>query len=232
MPERKLTIVAAMDHAGDAGVKEMREPLAAEASSALDPEREQERGWVEAAKAGDKGALANILRRHGPRLYRSVLLPRLGSEAAAQDALADTYMRVVERFDRYSWRPCGVYPWLRVVAMRIALDVLRARKRETLFQPSDMVRAIERAELDLEEGIDDKLCEKRDLAQARERLHSALSAINRRYQTAIRCRILEDRSRADCAAELGVSVATFDVVLHRALKSLKRAIQGQEEGQE
>ena len=95
-----------------------------------------------------------------------------------------------------------------------------------------MARAIERAEQELEGGIDDKLCEKRDLERARARLQHAMAGINERYQKAIRSRILEDRSRAECAAELGVSLATFDVVLHRALKSLKRTIQRQEQAQQ
>ena len=80
---------------------------------------------------------------YGPILYRSVLLPRLGAEAIAQDALAETYARVVERFHQFEWQGFGVYPWLRVIAMRIALDMLRARKRETLFDPDDLARELE-----------------------------------------------------------------------------------------
>lgn len=169
-----------------------------------------------------------MLRKYGPILFRSVLLPRLGSEAAAQDALADTYLRVVERFAQFEWRGCGVYPWLRVIGMRIALDAIRARKRETLFDPTDMGRAVEQAERDLDEGVDVKLCEKRDLAEARARLDEALETINQRYARAIRIRIVEERSREDAARTLGVSVPTFDVVLHRALAALRKAIRAQE----
>ncbi len=194
-----------------------------------DPEQvEQERKLCAKARTGDRAALAEILRKYGPVLYRSVLLPRLGSEAAAQDALADTYMRVVERFDQFEWRGCGVYPWLRVIAMRIALDMLRAGKRETLFDPSDLGRAVDEAERDMSDGLDAQLCEKRDLAAARERLESALETINQRYARAIRMRIVEERTREEAARNLGVSVPTFDVVLHRALTALRRAISAQE----
>lgn len=199
----------------------------------VDPERaralESERVLCEAARAGDRLALAQLLRTHGPALYRSVLLPRLGSEAAAQDALADTYVRVVERFGQFEWRGCGVYPWLRVIAMRIALDVLRARRRETLFDPDDLTRAVDRAERDLEEGVDARLCERRDAEAAKAKLESALTAINSRYALAIRLRVLEERSREEAASTLGVSVSTLDVVLHRALKALKKAMGTAEE---
>jgi len=214
---------------GAKGKSSVSDPAqAARIDAEREKQREEERELCERAKDGDKGALAKMLRKHGPTLYRTVLLPRLGSEAAAQDALADTYMRVLERFDQFEWRGCGVYPWLRVIAMRIALDVLRSRKRETLFEPSDLTRAVENAERDLDDGIDEQLCEKRDRAEAREKLDRALATINTRYATAIRLRVLEEKTREEAAEKLGVTVPTFDVVLHRALASLKKTIRSQE----
>ncbi|HHH11616.1 MAG TPA: sigma-70 family RNA polymerase sigma factor [Sorangium sp.] len=192
-------------------------------------DRAAEKVLCERAKGGDKQALASLLRKHGPMLFRSVLLPRLGSEAAAQDALADTYMRVVQRFDQFEWRGCGIYPWLRVIAMRIALDMLRSRKRETLFDPADLTRAVEGAERDEQDGIDEQLCQHHDRDQARRRVNAALATINTRYAKAIRLRVLEERSREHCAEALGVTVGTFDVVLHRALKSMKKAVLAQRE---
>lgn len=183
-----------------------------------------ERALCERAHAGDRAALGQILRHHGPVLFRSVLLPRLGSDAAAQDALAETYARVVERFHQFTWQSTGVYPWLRVVAMRIALDALRARRRETLFEPDELEREIDASERDLGRTGDVELCEKRDLAEARSRVEGALARLNPRYAAAIRQRVLEERSREEVATALGVSVATFDVVLHRALASLKKAL--------
>jgi len=205
-------------------------PSAAQAAEkARAEELEVERLLAERAKAGDRRALAELLRKYGPVLYRSVLLPRLGSEAVAQDALADTYVRVVEKFAHFEWRGCGVYPWLRVVAMRIALDQLRSRKRETLFEPADLERAIDAAERELDQGVDAKLCEERDRDSAKAKLDAALAAINTRYAQAIRMRVLEEKSREDSAAALGVTVSTLDVVLHRALKALKNALGGAEE---
>jgi RNA polymerase sigma factor (sigma-70 family) len=185
---------------------------------------EAERALCERAHAGDRAALGQILRQHGPSLYRSVLLPRLGSDAAAQDALGETYARVVERFHQFTWQNSGVYPWLRVVAMRIALDVLRSRRRETLFEPADIEREIDASERDPNRSGDAELCEKRDLAEARARVDAALAQLNPRYAAAIRLRVLEERTREEVAVTLGVSVATFDVVLHRAMGSLKKAL--------
>jgi RNA polymerase sigma factor (sigma-70 family) len=188
------------------------------------PDLDAERELVGRAHAGDKAALGQVLRKYGPTLYRAVLLPRLGSEAVAQDALAETYARVVERFHLFQWQPTGVYPWLRVVAMRIALDMLRARKRESLYEPADLEREIDASERDPARSGEAELSEKRDLAEARGRVEAALGAINPRYALAIRLRVLEERPREEVAATLEVSVSTFDVVLHRALGALKKAL--------
>ncbi len=187
-----------------------------------DPEElEEERVLAVQAQAGDREALGTLLRRYGPRLYRSVLLPRLGSAAAAEEALSATYMKVVERFDQFTWQSVGVYPWLRVVALRTALDQLRARKREVLFEPADVEREIDDAANDSREA---DLIEQHDLAQARGRVDALLGRLNPRYATAIRLRVLEERSREEAAKQLEVSVATFDVVLHRAMAALKKAL--------
>jgi RNA polymerase sigma factor (sigma-70 family) len=188
----------------------------------IEPAAEKE--LCERAKVGDRAALGKILRTYGPVLYRAVLLPRLGSDAAAQDALAETYARVVERFDQYEWQDCGVYPWLRVVALRIALDILRAKKRETLFEPDDLARELEKAGRATSVSLDVEILEARDLEAARSKVDAALKTLNPRYERAIRLRVLEERSREEVARTLEVSVSTFDVVLHRALTALKKAI--------
>lgn len=186
-----------------------------------DAELEEERQLCERAHAGDRAALGTLLRRHGPRLYRSVLLPRLGSVAAAEEALSATYVRVVERFGQFTWQSVGVYPWLRTVALHVALDQLRRRKREVLFEPADLEREVDGAGRG---GEPPELLEQRDLATARARVDTVLGRINPRYALVIRLRVLEERSREEAARELGVTVATLDVVLHRALAALRKAL--------
>lgn len=184
-------------------------------------ELDAERALVERAQAGERDALGAILRKHGPRLYRSVLLPRLGSAATAEEALSRTYVKVLEHFDQFTWQTVGVYPWLRVVALRVALDLLRARKRELLFEPADVERELDQAEREAREA--DAL-ERHDLNCAKQRVRELLGRINPRYADAIRLRVLEERPREEAAQTLGVSVATFDVVLHRAMAALRKAL--------
>jgi len=185
-----------------------------------------ERLLVERAKAGDRKALGTLLSNHGPRLYRAVLLPRLGNEARARDALSATYERAIQRLHQYEWQPCGIYPWLRVVALRIALDMLRSGRRELLYDTEDVNREIEAAEVQLSNAMPsvEALHERDELDAARAKLRDALAQINPRYATAIRLRILEDRPREEVATQMGVTPATFDVLLHRSMASLKKVM--------
>jgi RNA polymerase sigma-70 factor (ECF subfamily) len=185
-----------------------------------------ERALCERAGAGDRQALGALLRTYGPRLYRSVLLPRLGSPAAAEEALSLTFVKVVERFEKFSWQDVGVYPWLRVVALRVALDQLRARKRELLFEPEDIERELDGSERG---ARDAEALERHDLAVARARVVELLDRIHPRYREAIRLRILEEKSREEAAAALGVSIGTFDVVLHRAMAAVRKALAREDE---
>ena len=182
---------------------------------------DEEQVLCERARAGSRPALGQLLEKHGSRLYRSVLLPRLGSVDAAEEALAITYSKVVERFSQFEWQAVGVYPWLRMVALHVAIDMLRARKREVLFEPSDLER-----ELDLgqREDASANQLEEHDLAAARQRVSELLEQLHPRYADAIRLRVLEARSREDAAEELGVTVGTFDVVMHRALTALRKVL--------
>jgi RNA polymerase sigma factor (sigma-70 family) len=180
-----------------------------------------EQALCERARGGDRGALGELLHRHGPRLFRAVLLPRLGSRAAAEEALSVTYLKVVERFEQFTWQAVGIYPWLRIVALRVALDQLRRRKRETVFQPEDLEREIDQGERDARDAV---ASEAHDLAVAKQRVVELVGRLHPRYARALTLRVLEERPREECAAALEVSTATFDVVLHRAVAALKKEL--------
>lgn len=186
----------------------------------------RDRVLVEQAQAGDKAALGELLRTHGPALYRSVLLPRLGSEAAAKDALSETYMKVIVSIGTFRWQDRGVYPWLRMIALRVALDALRARKRTLVWTEEDLEGEINRAEAETESALDEAVGERRDREVVREKIAKALADLHPRYEVAIRRRILDEAPREAVATELGVTPATFDVVLHRAVQALRKALEG------
>jgi RNA polymerase sigma factor (sigma-70 family) len=191
-----------------------------------DPPRdlERERATVVLAQAGDRKALGELLLAHGGTLYRTVLLPRLGSEAAAKDALAETYAKAVARIGQFQWQGVGFYPWLRIIGLRVAIDMLRARGKMMLWEEEDVARELDRAET--ETPTDQRLTAHNDAQAARAKVEDALGRIHPRYARAIRVRLLEEQPREDAARLLEVTPATFDVLFHRALGALKKHLEG------
>lgn len=197
----------------------------------LDPEAQRRRAesdaadhvLVDRAQGGDRVALGELLHKYGPGLYRSVLLPRLGTETAAKEALAETYAKVVANISKFTWQNVGFYPWLRTVALRVALDQLRAKKRLVLFEEDDLARELDAAQTTT--PVEQRISDQRDREAARTKVEEALERINPRYARAIRLRVLEERPREEVATELGVTPATFDVLLHRAIASLKKTLE-------
>jgi RNA polymerase sigma factor (sigma-70 family) len=210
------------------------ERLTAPARALEDAERrrqadELDRALVVRAQAGDRKALGELLQKHGQGLYRSVLLPRLGSESAAKEALAETYAKVVANIAKFTWQNVGFYPWLRTVALRVALDQLRARKRVVLFEEEDLAREVDEAQTVT--PVDQQVSDARDRDAARRKVEDALAQINPRYAKAIRLRVLEERPREEVAQEMGVTPATFDVLLHRAIAALRKSLgEGKQDG--
>lgn len=173
------------------------------------------------AQAGSRVALGELLKRHGSRLYRSVLLPRLGNRDAAEEALGITYTKVVEHIGQFVWQDVGIYPWLRTIALRVAIDILRQRRRELLFSPQDIEHEIDHPPAQSQTPEE---WEELDLATARQRVTDLLEQLHPRYAEVIRYRVLDGQSREQTAALLGISTSTCDVVIHRAMVALRKLV--------
>lgn len=183
----------------------------------------RERALCARAIAGEPRALRELLDHFAPPLHDAIILPRVGSRADAGEILEDTLSRAVERIADFRWDESrGMWPWLRRIAIHRIVD--GARRRSAERRMNDRYEA-EVAVLPprIEAGAEAELIEAEEI-QARElRLRAALDALNERYRRAIELRIFEERPREACAETLGVTVPTFDVVLHRALAALKKS---------
>ena len=57
----------------------------------------EERRCLDGVRRGDRTAFNRLYQVMAPPLYTRILLPRLGNPAAAEEVLAETFARVVER---------------------------------------------------------------------------------------------------------------------------------------
>ena len=165
---------------------------------------------------GDRAAFTTLYGWYGDMLYRQAILPRLPNRELAEDCLRDTFRTALEKIDTFRIENRSIFFWLRRIAVNKAIDVHRRTKRDLALSealqvdPEPMGAPPQRPDRAL------------DMDDTRRMVEQALSNLNARYARALQLRLLEDRSREECAEILGVSVGNFDVILHRAAKAFRK----------
>ena len=103
------------------------------------------------------------------------------------------------------------------VAINKAMDQHRRQGRTTELpevvsedDAGDFVEPAEKADRNL------------DVADTKGMVDTSLSRLNERYAMALRLRMIDDKSREECAQILGITVGNFDVLLHRAAKAFRK----------
>jgi len=192
--------------------------LASEA--AIAPELEEEQRLVEEAQRGNLDAMRPILERYAQPLYATVILPRIGNAATAEDVLRDTMMVAVEKIQRFTWQGKSIYPWLRQIAINKVYDVHRHTKRTRRL--ADALAQETPEETSADDHADHVLIAAQDREQQRSRIEETMAAMPERYRTAIQLRLVEELSREECAQRLGIAIGTFDVLLFRAVRAFRK----------
>ena len=177
-----------------------------------------EREVVARAQNGDKRAFETIYRAYAQSLYGYVLVPMLGDRDDAADCLRETFMSAHRALADFEWKEPGIWPWLKTLAKNKARDLLRASGRR------QRLRGAFQEHVDALAGPAHNLgAEEVQRGQLRKKIDEILETLNPRYATVLRLRLLEDRSREECADLLEVKIGTLDVLLFRACKSFRQA---------
>lgn len=181
---------------------------------------EEERRLIEEAKRGNLDAMRPIFESYAPPLFSSVILPRLGDRANAEDVLRETFITAIEKLDKFTWTGRSIYAWLRQIAINKVYDVHRKSKRS--MKLADAVSREMPRTTEPERAADAMLIAAQEQEINRERIEEALAEISPRYRQAIELRLIEELPRSECARTMEVTVATFDVVLYRAVRSFRK----------
>jgi len=192
--------------------------VASEPATAVELDEEQR--LVEEAQRGHLDAMRPLLERYAQPLYGTVILPRLGDTASAEEVLRDTLATAVEKIGRFTWQGKSIYPWLRQIAINKVYDVHRQAKRSRRLADA-MVHEVP-SESDPDSHADAQLIADQERRSHRERIDETLGMITERYRQAIQLRLIDELSREDCAKQLGVTVGTFDVLLFRAVRAFRK----------
>jgi RNA polymerase sigma-70 factor (ECF subfamily) len=198
--------------------------LSSRASVSQTPERTspaEERRLVLSAQAGDPAALRALLSHFAGPLRGAVILPRVGSAAEADEILAEVLEKAALKLDDFRYEgEQGIWPWLKRIAVNAIID--RARRRKTKEDAEERYGVVLAMGPRVAPGAEAELIEREERRERQRRLEAGLRSLSERYRRAIELRILEEKSREECAALLEVTVGTFDVLLHRAVTALKK----------
>ena len=200
--------------------------MASETATAQELEREleQEHRLVEEAQHGNLDAMRPILERYAAPLYGTVILPRLGDAASAEEVLRDTLATAVEKIRRFTWQGKSIYPWLRQIAINKVYDIHRQSKRSRRLADAMMHEVA--AESDPASHADAQLIADQERRAHRAAIDETMGQLQDRYRLAIELRLVQELSREDCAQRLGVTIGTFDVLLFRAVRAFRKHFGG------
>jgi RNA polymerase sigma-70 factor, ECF subfamily len=169
-------------------------------------------------RSGDLDALAVLMERYQHRLYR-YLLRIVSQQGAAEDLFQQTWLRVMERIQKYDPQR-GFEGWLFSVAHNLAIDYLRRRQPQSLNEPAFSGERHSELTKSTDTGALDCLLsrEKTDL------ILRAITDLPPAFREVITLRFEEEMKLEEIADTLSVPMGTVKTRLHRALKVLKQSL--------
>lgn len=176
--------------------------------------------WMACAQAGDRAAYHQLLKDIVPYL-RAVSRRFVGDHSDAEDAVQE--ILIVVHDIRYTYEPQRPFkPWLKTIATRRCIDLLRKRTRRLQHELAQEPDAMQHAATD---AMPDQALDQNQQGVA---LHAAVNQLPARQREAIRLLRLSELSLCEAAAQSDQSIGSLKVACHRALKSLKRALDGKD----
>ena len=164
---------------------------------------------------GDNEARRELYETYSPRLL--ALCRRYACDTAeAEDMMQDAYIKIFRIIGRFRWmRPGSLYSWMARVALNLAFDSARKRRR----------LAAQLVDVDtLPEDLPEEPGYEQTLSVPVEVLHSMIEALPEGYRTVFRLYCIDELSHKEIAALLGIKEKSSSASLARARAALARSI--------
>ncbi|MDA3963683.1 MAG: sigma-70 family RNA polymerase sigma factor [Planctomycetota bacterium] len=176
-----------------------------------------DRALVDAVRAGDASAYAELVDRYGERLYHTLLHMAAGDGELAAEFVQEAFVRAFERLDRFAGES-SFYTWLYRLARNRAIDLLAKKRPKSMDRPgleaqgdankqgSGPHHSIERTELQLH-------------------VQAALHRLPTEQREIIILRDFDDLDYATIADQLDLAVGTVKSRLNRARAALREQLE-------
>jgi RNA polymerase sigma-70 factor (ECF subfamily) len=182
---------------------------------------EADRLWSElmaAAQDGDRRAYERLLREIVP-FIRAVAARQHRAPDRIEEVTQDVLL-TIHRV-RHTYDPSRPFRhWLAAIARRRSIDALRRRLRTEAHEIAD--------DTAYETFADPAANRVAEVSAARDGLGDAIAGLTPRQREAIELLKLRELSLAEASSLSGKSIAALKVNVHRAIKSLRQRLKGEE----
>jgi len=167
---------------------------------------------IERAKQGEVEAFGSLYERYVDSIYRYIRT-RVAEDRLAEDLTETVFLRSFESIGKYQERGYRFSAFLYQIARNLLVDHYRQAQDELPIESVDQVT--------LSQSRVDDMIVHRDQVES---LRGALERLPEEYREIIRLRVLLELSTTECAQWLDRSEGAVRVLLHRAMKALKRQV--------
>lgn len=175
---------------------------------------DKERGLVEQARKGDRGAMKRIYDCYS-RYLAATCSRYLPGESDLRDVLQDSFVKIFSSLDKFEFRGEGsLKAWMRQVSVNEALKLIRRRKRNDTVE----------YKWDLPDTQEEDDPEPDVVEVPPSVIQKMIQALPEGYRTVLNLYAFEEKSHKEIAGLLGISESTSASQLHRARALLARQI--------
>jgi len=167
---------------------------------------------IERAKQGEVEAFGCLYERYLESIYRYIRT-RVAEDRTAEDLTETVFLRSFESLSRYKEKGLRFSAFLYQIARNLLVDHYRQKEEELPLESADQI-SVSPSRIDDIIVIQDQV----------DRLRVGLEALPEEYREIIRLRVLLELSTTECAQWIGRSEGAVRVLLHRAMKALKRQV--------
>jgi RNA polymerase sigma-70 factor (ECF subfamily) len=164
-------------------------------------------------KANDDEAYREVVARYGDPLY-GYIYSITGDHHLSEDVISETYLRMVEKIDTYTFYGAPFKSWLYRIAHNLAINALK-RARHTVG-----AEEIER----IAPQVDDPAATIVARVEAEE-LRAALAELTEEQQQVVLLRFVAGQSNSEVAQALDKTENAIKQMQFRALRSLGRLLE-------
>jgi RNA polymerase sigma-70 factor, ECF subfamily len=165
--------------------------------------------------ARDPGAADSLYERFAGRIY-GLGLVMLGSDAAAQDLVQDTFVKLFRSAERYDRSRGRLDTWVLLMARSLAIDAIRRR----VLEARTLERAVHPTEADQDPGPDERAA----TLDLTERARRAMSSLSPEQRAALELAYLGGKTSAEISDLEGIPIGTAKTRIRAALLRLRETL--------